>query len=96
MAEIEPDLNKPPPHLEGYLLKQNSKAFIQMGRRAWKTYFFVIRKEKLLYFKKREDFHSQNDPISVIFLSRVYFVNVCDLLDIFQRAAYLSLDNRNY
>lgn len=30
-----------------------------------------VRKDKLLYFKKKDDFVSQRDPISVILLSRV-------------------------
>ena len=125
---------KPPPHLEGQLLRQNPNSF--MGKKGWKSNFFVVcmtdmmhtqdwvqlwpplspiystkmllhncplcvltcwgldcqcgnvvmadilqyfsagvilqvRKDKLLYFKRKDDYISQRDPISVIFLSRV-------------------------
>lgn len=32
--------DKPPPHLEGYLLKQNPRS--RLGRRGWKNYFFFV------------------------------------------------------
>ena len=32
--------DKPPPHLEGYLLKQNPRS--RLGRRGWKSYFFFV------------------------------------------------------
>ena len=70
---------KPPPHLEGYLLKQNPRS--RLGRRGWKSYFFFVsltmnsyvyvmlcyilqvRKDKLLYFLKQEDAYGGQKPI---------------------------------
>ena len=32
--------NKAPPHVEGELLKQNTKAYV--GKKGWKKYFFIV------------------------------------------------------
>lgn len=32
--------NKAPPHVEGELLKQNTKAIV--GKKGWKKYFFIV------------------------------------------------------
>ncbi|XP_065884487.1 uncharacterized protein [Dysidea avara] len=75
-TDIEPNLSKPPPHLEGYLLKQNPRS--RLGRRGWKSYFFFVRKDKLLYFLKKEDAHGGQKPILSIPLPSVISVTECE------------------
>jgi hypothetical protein len=66
--ELEPDLNKAPPHLEGHLLKQKSASVLKKG---WKKYFFLVFEDHLKYYRKKEDYESGKEPISLMRLSQV-------------------------
>lgn len=66
--ELEPDLNKAPPHLEGDLLKQRNVSVLKKG---WKRYYFIVLEDHLKYYRKREDYESGKEPISLMRLSQV-------------------------
>ncbi|CAI8026540.1 hypothetical protein GBAR_LOCUS15241, partial [Geodia barretti] len=65
--EQEPDLNKAPPHLEGYLLKQRQSSVLKKG---WKKFFFIVIEDHLKYYRKKEDYEAGKEPISLMRLSQ--------------------------
>ncbi|XP_064387985.1 uncharacterized protein LOC135336189 isoform X2 [Halichondria panicea] len=69
MDDIQPDLNKAPPHVEGELLKENVKT--TFGRRGWRKYFFVVRGDKLQYFRKKDEYETNKEPITYVKMSQV-------------------------
>lgn len=75
-ADIEPNLDKPPPHLEGFLLKQNPRS--RLGRRGWKSYFFFVKKDKLNYYLKQEDAYGGQKPILSVPLPTVTSITECE------------------
>ena len=42
--------NKAPPHVEGELLKQNSKAIV--GKKGWRKYFFIVSWQEVIQTHK--------------------------------------------
>lgn len=67
--DIQPDLNKAPPHVEGELLKQNIKA--TFGRKGWRKFFFIVKADKLQYFRKKDDYLTNKDPVAFVRMSQV-------------------------
>eukprot|EP00117_Sycon_ciliatum_P030745 scpid5582/ scgid24178/ RUN and SH3 domain-containing protein 1 len=71
MGDENADLTKPPPHLEGVLLKQDPRGLM----RGWKSRYFVVRKDNIFYYKSREESVSNHKYTGVIKLPEVEEIN---------------------
>jgi hypothetical protein len=64
-------LSRPPPHLEGFLYKQDPPQSLRIGRQGWKHRYFVVIKDRIHYYTNKEQYDKQNDPKGVILLPKV-------------------------
>ncbi|XP_062512554.1 uncharacterized protein LOC134188384 [Corticium candelabrum] len=71
MAERDTDVNRPPPHLEGFLYKQDPPQGFRIGKLGWKYRYFVVIKDRIYYYGSKDSHDKQHDPKGVIFLQKV-------------------------